>query len=528
MSIAIKTCANCGQVNPAVHDFCPSCGATLGAIERHMAPWTFADRFPPQAEAVRPDRRRTRRRPPETSGVGLAWIGFVLVAIPIMISTRSTITDLSWGGGIAVILVAYWQLRRDPGALARAGVITNGFAVLVLGIIGAKILTTGSDPSGDAASIAAAITPTSTPDWEGSPTPSPSNNSVAMYLANPAHTGEMPGPGIDGRPKQVWRFDSGGELYSSPAVVDGLLYVGTKSGFVYALDATTGAARWRQDLGNYIVRSSPAVVDGQVFVGSGTTLHALEAKSGKSTWTGSTSFSGSSSAAVADGVVYVASQSSVVYAFDAETGKQKWAFPTDGPVFSAPTVVGETVLFGADNGKLIALNAANGQLKWRFEADGGIFSSPAVAADTVFTTTRGGKTYAVSLKDGRGLWSYDAGGDASPVISGGIVYIGDQNGGVYAFDAARGGQPLWLKPTESAITVTPTIADGVLYVVSGSTLYALDARTSDEIWRYAAGYRIATSPVVVNGYVYIGGQDGFLDAITGDGSAQQASPTQAP
>ncbi len=48
---------------------------------------------------------------------------------------------------------------------------------------------------------------------------------------------------------------------------------------------------------------------------------------------------------------------------------------------------------------------------------------------------------------------------------------------------------------------------------------SLAAATGTERWRYAAGYPIETSPVVVNGYVYIGGRDGFLDAITGDGQA---------
>ncbi|MGI8474877.1 MAG: PQQ-binding-like beta-propeller repeat protein [Thermomicrobiales bacterium] len=54
-------------------------------------------------------------------------------------------------------------------------------------------------------------------------------------------------------------------------------------------------------------------------------------------------------------------------------------------------------------------------------------------------------------------------------------------------------------------------------MASGRTLFAVDERTGAEKWRYAAGYTIETSPVVVDGLVLIGGRDGFLDAIAGDG-----------
>jgi outer membrane protein assembly factor BamB len=517
MSVAIKTCPACDQINPAVHEYCPTCGAALDSIERRMAPWTFAERFPPLAEAVRPDRRRLRRRPPEVGGVGFTWVGFILVAIPVLISTRSRVTDISWGLGIASILFGYWQMRRDPGTLARAGVVTNGLSLLVLGILGAKVLMTAA-PDDAHLAIALAPTATNTPDWEGSPTPPAVDNDVAMYLGNPAHTGEMPGPGISGRPKATWRFDAAGELYSSPAVVNGILYVGTKSGFIYALDATTGAERWRKDLGDFMVRSSPAVIDNHLYIGVGNTLYDLNAQNGKEIWKGSTSFSGSSSAAVVDGMVYVASQSSVVYAFDAASGALKWSYPTDGPIFSSPSFFDGMLLFGTDSQKLIALDAKTGQVKWRFDSDGGIFSSPAVEDGTAYVTTRAGKTFALSLKTGKAIWSYDAGGDASPVVAAGVVYVGDQHGGVYALDA-RQGTVIWLKPTGTSIAASPSIANRILYVASGSTLYALDTKTGEELWRYAAGYVIETSPVIVNGFVYIGGHDGYLDAISGDGSS---------
>ena len=56
-------------------------------------------------------------------------------------------------------------------------------------------------------------------------------------------------------------------MLSSPAVVDGSVYIGSYDGKVYALDAVNGRLKWSFATG-YAVVSSPAVADGVVFVGS--------------------------------------------------------------------------------------------------------------------------------------------------------------------------------------------------------------------------------------------------------------------
>ena len=54
--------------------------------------------------------------------------------------------------------------------------------------------------------------------------------------------------GWDGRPLgddlvERWRFETGQPIESSPAIVDGTLYIGSFTGMVYALAAETGALR---------------------------------------------------------------------------------------------------------------------------------------------------------------------------------------------------------------------------------------------------------------------------------------------
>ena len=78
-----------------------------------------------------------------------------------------------------------------------------------------------------------------------------------------------------GTGKQLWAFETGGPIFSSPAIAAGVATVGSDDGHVYAIDATTGRLLWKFATGGY-VRSSPWPADGAVFVGSDDgTVYAL-------------------------------------------------------------------------------------------------------------------------------------------------------------------------------------------------------------------------------------------------------------
>jgi hypothetical protein len=100
--------------------------------------------------------------------------------------------------------------------------------------------------------------------------------------------------------------------------------------FVYAVKASTGAGLWAADVGD-LVRSSPTVANGVVYVGSDTAcLVALKASTGGYLWQYCTGSNVTSSAAVANGVVYVGSWESKVHALNASTGALLWSYTTGG------------------------------------------------------------------------------------------------------------------------------------------------------------------------------------------------------
>jgi outer membrane protein assembly factor BamB len=66
----------------------------------------------------------------------------------------------------------------------------------------------------------------------------------------------------------LWSTNTGGAVDSSPTVSNGIVYVGSDNGWIYALNATTGQVVWQTNTGAP-VNSSPTVTNGVVFFGSG-------------------------------------------------------------------------------------------------------------------------------------------------------------------------------------------------------------------------------------------------------------------
>ena len=66
---------------------------------------------------------------------------------------------------------------------------------------------------------------------------------------------------------KIWNYTTGGFVYSSPALADGKVYVGSYDFTVYCLDAVTGSKLWSYKTGGQVY-SSPAVADEKVYIAS--------------------------------------------------------------------------------------------------------------------------------------------------------------------------------------------------------------------------------------------------------------------
>ncbi|OIB56471.1 PQQ-binding-like beta-propeller repeat protein [Natrialba sp. SSL1] len=87
-------------------------------------------------------------------------------------------------------------------------------------------------------------------------------------------------------------------------------------------------------------------------------------------------------------------------------------------------------------------------------------------------------------------------------------------------------ETLWEFPTDNSVYSSPVVVDGTVYVGSmDGSLYALESDTGDERWSFATGESITSSPSVVDGTVYVGSMDGTVYALPADEDGTQPEPT---
>ncbi len=335
-----------------------------------------------------------------------------------------------------------------------------------------------------------------------------------------------------------WSTMTGGSILSSPAVVNGVAYVGSDDAKVYAMDALAGTVLWSRTTGD-VVRASPAVVGGVVYVTSlDGILYALDAATGSVLWKFDVGIQIKSSPVVAGGIVYFSSVGNggplfgTLWAVSTVTHALIWSAQTFSNTYFTPTISGGVVYLGWENGDFIAYDAKTGDVLWTATLSGGgtAQGSASVSGGLVYVGGTDGYLYAYDASTGVPVWRADgspAGTTAliksTPAVFGDTVFV--STGGLtptmdswmFAFDASTGAL-VWSHPLADYSTSSPAVANGVVYVGSYShQLFAFDIDTGEKLWdsgTTAMGGGIPSSPAVVGGWVYVGSLDGGLYAFT--------------
>jgi len=331
----------------------------------------------------------------------------------------------------------------------------------------------------------------------------------------------------------------GSNFYSSPAVLNGLVFVGGGSDdMLHAYDATNGTERWSATTGN-LIASSPAVANGLVYVASGDgNLYAFNAATGAVAWSAPTGSTALSSPTIVDGIVYVGSGANLL-AFNALTGAPQWTAAVSGQInYSSPAVANGLVFiadgfFGAGN--LYAFRTSDGTLAWSAPTGGGIFSSPAVANGTVYIASGDGKMYAFDAKTGVARWSklFDQGGGehASPAIANGVVYCASSDDHLVAFNATTGAIVWNITTGFGTASSSPAVANGVVYVGADTgKLLAYNATSGAFLWGASVTSQTSASPTVSDGVVYMPGSNSrlYAFALNGGNNAVYKNRNTAP
>jgi len=309
-----------------------------------------------------------------------------------------------------------------------------------------------------------------------------------------------------------WIYTASSSIFSSPAVVDGRVFVGSNGGEVYCLDADTGDKIWDYPAGSGVV-SSPAISDGRVYVGCDNgKVYCLNADTGNKIWDYPTGDHVISSPAVFDGKILVGSYDNNMYCLDANNGSKIWDYLTGDYILSSPAVAEGKVYFGSYDHYMYCLNIDNGSEIWRHNLGNWIRSSPAFFNGNIYVASFNRNLYCLNGENGSTIWASSIGGatDCSPAIAYGKVYICSDDDHLYCFDAYSGGEIWRYSIAEHPQWSSPAVADGKVYVGAGhyeNKIYCINANNGTEIWNYTADDVVWSSPAIADGRVFVGSHD---------------------
>jgi outer membrane protein assembly factor BamB len=180
---------------------------------------------------------------------------------------------------------------------------------------------------------------------------------------------------------------------------------------------------------------------------------------------------------VVDGVVYTGCRDAHLYALDAATGEQKWNFDAQlSWVIGSPAVHNGNVFFGTSDSSLYhVVDASTGKPVLSLDVKAYTFSSPVIAGDVVLLGILNGTLEARDVKTGELLWDFQT---ETSKQNNGWILTGDRRFNAPFFYTSN-----WREH--------PTVA--------------LDRQIS------VGGFY--STPLVMNGVVYIGSTDGNLYAL---------------
>ncbi len=263
---------------------------------------------------------------------------------------------------------------------------------------------------------------------------------------------------------------------SSPLVTESMVVVGDEEGWLHGIDRATGKGVWTFETGAEII-SSPTLVKAlekpAVVVGSyDNCLYCVDLSTGTQNWRVETEGYVNCTAAVAEGVTFVAGCDEKFHVIDLKSGQESGLLPMKTYLIASPAVIGDEVYVGTYTGEVVALNWKTLETRWRYalgDRPYEVHSSAAVTEDLVIVGGQDKNIHAINRHTGERVWVVPTRGhvDSSPVVCGERVYVGSKDGNLYEL-AVLNGEVLSKNYIGRNVTASAAVGEGAL-VIGAST-----------------------------------------------------------
>lgn len=352
------------------------------------------------------------------------------------------------------------------------------------------------------------------------------------------------------QPTRVWQTGIGSgsrknlPLTAQPIVAGETIYALDTDSTLSAFSIQDGQKRWSVSIrdpneDDSVISGGIAFDGGLIFVTAGYhEILAVDAQKGDIKWRAKLPSPSRAAPTATGGRVYVTTMNNTVLAMDAANGAVLWEYAGLGQSTAligaaSPAATSDMVIPAFSSGEIYALRAGNGSVAWSDNLAsalrlGGmttlsdIRGLPVVDGNVVYAISYGGKTAAIDLQTGARLWSRDIAGSKTPWVSGNRLFLISSEAQIVSIDK-ESGAVVWIsqlarfedkeKRTGPIIWTGPMMAGGRLLAFSTDGRVAeVSAGSGTLIREWNNGEKVSIAPLLVNGTLYILGDDGDLNA----------------
>jgi eukaryotic-like serine/threonine-protein kinase len=329
---------------------------------------------------------------------------------------------------------------------------------------------------------------------------------------------------LSGDLETAWLVGTDGGFSSSPALVDGTLYIGNNAGSLYAINVATGKTLWRF-FAKAPLMSNPLVTGDLVIVGEGNQNSHTSGDDGPA-------------------MEEVGTGENAIIAIGRRDGKERWRVTMDGSAMPTPAIVKGILVHHGGSGLLAGIDPAHGTVVYSRDLKSIASMSAALPIDGERFVSAGqtqNSVFAFNARDGSTAWSArlplraSGVGDCPPAGDGtrvfcdyvmppdgynqtGVGQLATQH--VYALSSSDG-RMLWDVATESGTVPPwneasiPLVDHAILF--AGSSLapwmHAFDTANGRMLWRTPVRGVVKGGVVAKDGVIYFGDLSGYIWAL---------------
>jgi len=161
--------------------------------------------------------------------------------------------------------------------------------------------------------------------------------------------------------KELVSVDAGAYVPGSAAVSGARAFVGHYENEALCVDIDKGTVLWRAKKRNAPFFSSPALSDKAIVIGSrNRRVYCLSRDDGKELWTFSAHGDVDSSPVISGQKVVFGSSDGKLYVVDLASGKQLWSYEIGKPLIASPAVGKGLLVIGSEDGVVYAFGPKKG------------------------------------------------------------------------------------------------------------------------------------------------------------------------